>query len=308
MAQDSKENRAPILVTGAHRSGTTWVGKMLALASELVYVHEPFNPRQSSDLSTLQMQRWYEYIPSEATAADYDNACEQLLDLRYPTYQRLGSFSTHFAIQRTLYFRIKRWWGARALVKDPLALFSAEWLTRQFDIDVLVMIRHPAGFAGSLKKKDWRFPFNDLLSQPRLMDDLLAPYRDEITRFAATERHIVDQAALVWTLLYSVVERYQAQQPEWTFLRHEDLARTPVTMFSDLYGRYNLNFTDSIRREIKEYSGPAGAKVSDQSMRRDSASVVRNWTRRLTGEEIHRVRAQTAEVASTFYNEDDWDV
>ena len=34
----------PILVTGAHRSGTTWVGKMLALAPGVGYVHEPFSP------------------------------------------------------------------------------------------------------------------------------------------------------------------------------------------------------------------------------------------------------------------------
>ena len=38
----------PILVTGAHRSGTTWVGKMLALAPGVGYVHEPFNPRFSA--------------------------------------------------------------------------------------------------------------------------------------------------------------------------------------------------------------------------------------------------------------------
>jgi LPS sulfotransferase NodH len=34
----------PILVTGAHRSGTTWVGKMLALAAGTGYAHEPSSP------------------------------------------------------------------------------------------------------------------------------------------------------------------------------------------------------------------------------------------------------------------------
>jgi hypothetical protein len=40
--------KRPILVTGAPRSGTTWVGKMLALAPGVGYVHEPFNPRFSA--------------------------------------------------------------------------------------------------------------------------------------------------------------------------------------------------------------------------------------------------------------------
>ena len=34
---------APILVTGAHRSGTTWVGRMLCASGEAHYVSEPFN-------------------------------------------------------------------------------------------------------------------------------------------------------------------------------------------------------------------------------------------------------------------------
>ena len=33
----------PILVTGSHRSGTTWAGQMLATAPGIGYIHEPFN-------------------------------------------------------------------------------------------------------------------------------------------------------------------------------------------------------------------------------------------------------------------------
>ncbi|MCF8233846.1 MAG: hypothetical protein K9G67_15655 [Bacteroidales bacterium] len=32
-----------ILVTGAHRSGTTWVGHVMREAPEVHYIHEPFN-------------------------------------------------------------------------------------------------------------------------------------------------------------------------------------------------------------------------------------------------------------------------
>ena len=33
----------PILVTGAHRTGTTWVGKMLSANSQTAYMSEPLN-------------------------------------------------------------------------------------------------------------------------------------------------------------------------------------------------------------------------------------------------------------------------
>ena len=39
------KERSPILVTGLPRSGTSWVGKMLAASGELVYVNEPLNPQ-----------------------------------------------------------------------------------------------------------------------------------------------------------------------------------------------------------------------------------------------------------------------
>jgi len=36
----------PILVTGSHRSGTTWAGRVLAFSpTPLGYIWEPFNPR-----------------------------------------------------------------------------------------------------------------------------------------------------------------------------------------------------------------------------------------------------------------------
>src|SRR5207302_7782755 len=42
--RDPRLLTAPILVTGAIRTGTTWVGEVLARNPELEYVWEPYNP------------------------------------------------------------------------------------------------------------------------------------------------------------------------------------------------------------------------------------------------------------------------
>ncbi|MCS3937066.1 hypothetical protein GGP80_003074 [Salinibacter ruber] len=166
------------------------------------------------------------------------------------------------------------------------------------------MIRHPAGFAGSLKKKEWTFPFRDLLAQDRLMEEHLSPFAEEIETFANTGQDVVDQAALLWTVLYTVVSAHQDQHPEWTFLRHEDVARQPADIFESLYDRFGLCFTDSIQAEIKAHSEASGG--DDDRLRRNSRAVVRNWERRLTPSEIKRVRGRTEPVASEFYSDDDW--
>ena len=42
----SSRRARPILVTGSHRSGSTWVGKMIASHPRVAYVEEPFNAHQ----------------------------------------------------------------------------------------------------------------------------------------------------------------------------------------------------------------------------------------------------------------------
>ena len=58
-----------ILVTGAHRTGTTWVGQMLA-AGGLAYVSEPLNVLHRHGVMSAPVKHWYTYITSE-NEADY---------------------------------------------------------------------------------------------------------------------------------------------------------------------------------------------------------------------------------------------
>lgn len=305
----SEKSVPPILVTGSHRSGTTWVGRMLTLSQRLVYVDEPFNVSSGHELCTHDFDRWFEYIcPSNED--EIIDAVQNVVDIRYPFASRvkeIDSFRGGYSVLRSVIrYSLDRWRGRSVLLKDPIALLSAGRLAEHFDLEVLVMIRHPAAFAGSLKKKGWTFPFGHLLAQSQLMRDHFSSYAQEIKSFANEERDIVDQAALLWTLLYVVVSRYREQNPSWTFLRHEDVAHAPVETFRRLYDQFGFPFTERIRDRIEEHSKPTGEHSTDEGIRRDSRSVVRNWTDRLTKNEIERVREQTHPVASNFYSADEW--
>jgi hypothetical protein len=283
---------------------------MIALSPELVYVREPFNIEYPHQLSPLPVDRWYKHIPSGTKMREYHDVLKRVLNLRYPLNHHLRTAETigemYFHLRHAVWYAWHRWKGCSVLLKDPLALLAAEWLDAEFDLDVLVMIRHPAAFAGSLKEKGWTHPFEDFLAQPQLMEGYFADYTDEIETFANRDRDIVDQAALLWTLLYTVVAAYRKKHPEWTFLRHEDVARAPVDTFQKLYDQYDLDFTDEIRKRIEEHSHSPGESASENSIHRDSQSVVRNWTRRLTSAEIARVRERTESIASKYYQDDEW--
>jgi hypothetical protein len=307
----------PILVTGAHRSGTTWAGRMLAQAPGVLYVHEPFNPDHppSRGVCDVRPERWFAHVSAENEAA-YLRAFGNTVGLRYDWLAALGSVTSVRDARRRWaehrLFRRHRRAGSVALVKDPLAFFSAEWLAARFGMNVVVLVRHPAAFASSLRLLGWSYPFADLLAQPRLMDTLLRPFAAEVEAFAAAERPVLDQAVLVWRLIYHTALEYRRRHPEWTFVRHEDLSRDPVGGFRDLFVRLGLAFTEEARRAVEAYSGshnpaqPAVHLGSMVALRRDSAANLSNWRRRLTAAEVARVRDGVGPLADRFYAATEW--
>ncbi len=311
----------PILVTGSHRSGTTWVGRMLAAAPSVLYIHELFNPtlaRKNRGICRARFDYWFTYV-SAANEQNYYREIRQALELRYNLPAKLQTVRSRRALRRAVrersQFAQSRRAGDRPLLKDPIAFFSAEWLAARFAMDVVVLIRHPAAFAGSLKVKNWRFPFSHFLEQPLLMEAYLRPYEAEIAQFAQKEQDIVDQAALLWKLIHCVILQFQQEHPDWLFVRHEDLSQDPAAGFRSLFARLGLDYSAEAARTVQAYSAPGATAVAASeereaqlfaALRRNSAANVWTWKERLTPGEIGRVRDRVAEISQAFYTEAEW--
>jgi len=54
----TNNERRPVLVTGSMRSGTTFVGNVLAASDRLFYLHEPLNPVWG----IASNNRWFLYV------------------------------------------------------------------------------------------------------------------------------------------------------------------------------------------------------------------------------------------------------
>ena len=301
----------PILVTGSHRSGTTWVGRMLAAAPGVGYVHEPFSPRRWPGWSRRPIPRWYLHVTRE-NEEEYVPLVEGVLAFRYPAASMFRVRSARQAFQLAdevpwaLWNRLR---GARPLVKDPIALMSAEWLAERFGMEVVVTIRHPAAFAGSILRLDWpRFDFGTWADQPAFLRDMAGPYADAVRSFAPERQDLVDEAILLWNVIHHVIRRYRERRPGWAFVRHEDLAEEPVKGFHGLYQRLDLEWDRIAERIILGSStgSPEVPAALHRTVRRDSRAARWTWRHRLTPQEIDRVREGTAEVAAAFYGDEDW--
>lgn len=304
---------APILVTGSHRSGTTWVGLMLALSPGVGYLHEPLSPRRWPGWLRRPPPHWFVYVCWENEAA-YAPLVEDVLAFRYPLRGLLRMRSARQAFQMaeevpfSWWYRLRR---ARPLVKDPIAVMSCEWLAERFGMRPVVMIRHPAAFAGSLKRVDWpRFDFRNWTEQPLFLRDLAGPYREEIQAFSEQEHDRIDETILLWNVIHHVIRGYRERHPEWEFVRHEDLAEEPLKGFRDLFDHLDLVWDRTaetvIRRSSTDRERSEVPAYLHRTVRRDSRAARWTWLDRLTPEERDRVRRGTADVASAFYGEEDW--
>lgn len=305
--------RRPLLVTGSHRSGTGWVGEMLAASPSprLAYVWEPFSLRVRPGICNAPFRYWFTYICAE-NEATYRDPLAETLAFRYHPGAELAAIRSPKDAGRF----VRDWWvtaehrrrHAVPLFKDPIALFSAGWLADTFAMDVLVLIRHPAAFVRSIVRQGWDHPFDHFLRQPLMMRDQLRAFEPEIRRFAEREQPLMDQAILLWNLIHHQILRFREERAEWTFVRHEDLSREPVERFRSLYERFDLTWTDDVRRTIEEHSGVGNPEETTDaaSHKRDSRKAITAWKARLTPEEVERIRTGTDAIARAFYTDDDW--
>jgi hypothetical protein len=305
------KNPAPILVAGAHRSGTTWVGRMLASNPQTAYISEPLNVLHRRGVYRAEVKHWYQYVTPE-NEAQYLPAFHELLDFKYHLFDEVKSIRSRkdfLRLGRDLaIFMNGKLRKQRALLKDPFAVFSAPWFAQKLKCRVVVTVRHPAAFASSLKRLNWSFDFHDLLDQPLLMRDHLE--QDRARMEALQPDDIISQAALLWRMIYRAVDSMRSLHPDFKIVRHEDLSLDPVAGYKSLYEALGLTFDEKVRDAIINSSSSENPTELSQkkvhSVKLDSRANMDNWKKRLAPEEISRIRKLTEDVAHLFYADTNW--
>ena len=289
------------------------MGRALSCSPRVAYIEEPFSVLHRPGILRTRFPNWFPYLrPGEHPDVRAD-VCRMLsfeygyrVELRAVRSARDAARMSRDAAR----FRGWRGEGARPLLKDPTALLSAPWLASEFGAQVLVLVRHPAAFASSLKRMGWTHPFGDFLDQPGLVDELVPEMAAQIQHEAAFPSDLVAQAGLLWTVLHTVIDRYRVEHPEWIVLRHEDISRQPELEYRRLAGQLGLQYDGAMgefvgRTTFAESASDVPPGVAHR-LQRDSASNVWTWKTRLSDREVARVRELTEPVAHRFYADEEW--
>jgi len=320
------QNKKPILVTGSHRSGSTWIGRMIAKELSIGYIHEPFNPDyfpHQAGRYSARFEHWFTFISSEN-----EHAClrelEDTLQFRYhfpQAIQKLLLDQSHSKpveslriLREYLICSKNRLFQSRPLVKDPIALFSAEWMAKKFDMNVIISIRHPAAFVGSLKVANWHYPFSHFLEQKHLIKGFLSPFEAEIQDVVnhKSDRDDIYQWALLWKIIHYRILKYQEYHSDWLFVRHEDLSQDPLVGFKAIFDYLGLDYSKSVQKTISNSTSvqPSSNNVKTYSKKAsrvmNSKANIKSWKKRLSQSEIMRIQEQVKDIADKYYCDSDW--
>ncbi len=273
----------PLLVTGSHRSGSTWIGRVIEQSNDFVYVDEPLQlSNTSSPVSNVKY--WFPYIKS-----DDKQIIEDLL-----------------AIKESASIEQKR-----ALFKDPMAFFSIDTFIDELESDILISVRHPAGFVSSIKRLGWTHDFNHFLEQEELMDSYLYPFRNEIRDFSKNKKDIVDQGILLWNIINLNTLKFKQKYPQIYIVRHEDLSLDPVNEFQKIFSYFDIKFTSQVQNYIQKTTSQANTSEAIDNavhqLHRNSKANIDNYKNRLTTGEISRIRNGTEMVSHVFYDREWWE-
>jgi hypothetical protein len=290
------------------------VGKMIAASPSVGYISEPFNLEHSRGIFNAATDRWYTAV-SERNGGVYEEALRNAINFRYDPVASARNLKDPRGVAKLIfeYSRtcLYRWEGRRALLKDPLALFAAEWIAEKFDAQVVVLVRHPAAFVNSLIKARWRHPFSHFLEQPELMAEHLAPFRKEIESLVDGKNDILDEATLLWRATHHTIAKYRQAHPDWVFVRHEDLSRNPVAGFEPIFEHLGIEYTPHAKRTIELYTRQGNpiertGEPMPPAVRLDSRRNADRWVYRLSHEQIERIRGRSADVWPDFYTSQEW--
>jgi len=272
---------APVLVTGAIRSGTTWVGETLGRSPALEYVWEPYN---------RLVRAWpHSSVPHFYTGPyDAQPLVDDIATALVSLHSR-GSLVAHpesaaREVRRRIRFASARRAGRVALLKDPLAALLARHFEDRFGMRIVLCVRHPAGFVASCLRLGWDYDFENLLAQPRLMQRL-ARWRAEMEQTVGRQGPMLDRVALLWRVIYGSLADGDLAPRASYLLRYDDAVAAPTVAFRALFDHLGLAFTPDIE---------AGALAGADSSRSDA------WRRQLSADEIDRVRLVTRPEAEAW--------
>ncbi len=267
---------------------------------------EPFNSNFPPYGFGVQLKKPYTDMASSAQRDEIEAAFDTYLSPHPAEYARGICQATKSGMKtpvRFLWHFLQAQMRPRVLLKDPLALFSASWLSERYDLQVICTTRSPWAFVASLKVAHWGFSFKNFLAQEGLLDRLPQDMVSRMAELVDKSADPIEKWSHLWNVLHHQIVNYQEQHKDWSFVRYEDIAKDPLAGFDVMLAYLGLEMTPAIKDYIASYTSKknVNAVPSTHYQPRDSKETIESWRQRLTSKEIDLVGKLTRPLAAQLY-------
>lgn len=234
-----------VWLVGDGRSGTTWVSNLINWHGNYREMFEPFHPPLVSGLESFQM---HHYLRADHAAPHEVAVLESIFSGRF-YHERPDALN-----KRLLYKGL--------LIKDIFANLLIAWVNQNIPhVKPVFVIRNPFAVALSKQKRTrgvWMTDPSDFLSQPALVDDYLAPFREVIERVG---NDFIEKQILIWSIIHYVPFR-QLELGDVYVLFYEDLFDEPekelVNLFTYLFESPSVTLGPELLAKIRKPSQTPG--------------------------------------------------
>ncbi len=307
------------IVSGSHRSGTTWIGNTIAKGTNSAYIWEPFNinvpfsQRSSYGKSFLKIKNWYHLV---------ENSNDQIcIDLEHVIKKRKLDIQSLLTVlpksfkenpKATLKWLI---YGSKlsvnlkvnnsAIIKDPIMLFSIEHLSKKLKSKCILITKDPRSFYNSVKKASWGFDFKNIY-HPCIRLKHLNKYIFEVEE-RLNKGALLDPSSigLLWNILHKHIY-YLSKLNNFKMMKYEDICEDPVLHLDNL----------SIFATNKKLSNRTKIRINNEQIKKanksnkihmirheNSREISKLWQSQLNKRELIEIEKKCYEISNSLnYN------
>ena len=253
-------------MAGTARSGTTWLGDLIASQIACRIMFEPFNPDLVGEYHGFN---YFQYMRPVTENRQLRSFTEKVL--------------TGKIRNRWIDHQNERILAEYRLIKEIRANLLLKWLHNQFpELPILFLMRHPCAVVFSRMQLGWATDrdIQPFLSQPELVADHLMEHMDLIH----TARTDEEKHAIIWSVS-NLVPLKQLTPGTFHFVYYEDLCVQPEIELPRIFQTLNMNYDSSLAKKVHRPS---------QTTRATSAVVngndqISQWKNTLSPLQIERI-------------------
>ncbi len=311
----------PIVIVGLPRSGTTWTLRALGSAEGVVSISEPDNEdKQPIAIRAKHQVGRYPVLGLGQESPAYRRLWEWIFNgvpegRRSLLARRILGPGAVGRIHDGRFDPVARLAGAvaggpppttgppvtaarRVVAKSIHAQLSIEWLADAFDVDVALILRHPANVLASWSEVNLKDARNTTLeNSAQIRARYLEPWG-----VAPPGPDPIEQMSWRIGLLTAVLEDVSSRHPDWPLLVHEQLCADPSAEFRRLYDDLGLPWSGATEEFLETHNAPGSGFV----VKRVASELTDSWQWRLDDDQVATLRRVLGRFPITTWSDQDF--